>query len=372
MRKLLVCCAAVGSLLLGVGPAAAAQGTAEAARTASTAAPDFVLSSNYSSANFGPGILFPGETWDPHPWCHDCDSYGGPHYPDLIPGSGCYIDSNYLAITPQNGFDAPVTLSVSGLPAGVTARVPSTARIPAPGYPFIGTFMLEASSSVPLGKSFTATVTATSGSLVHTISLPVTVSNQVPAGCDNSPISWPALRYSEPSFPIDFIQNQVSADDIILGSPAPAGGTVVTFTSSDPPALSAPASVTIPAGQQGAPVTLTAHLVRKFTSVTITTSANGNSISSTFSVLPSSAETVTISEAQFDPSTGELLLFAKDQGDQAVAVLTVLDSSSHQVIGTMNYLGQGLFGAVLPVTKKPSTIRVVSSITGASASASVK
>jgi hypothetical protein len=53
-------------------------------------------------------------------------------------------------------------------------------------------------------------------------------------------------------------------------------------------------------------------------------------------------------------------------------VLTVLNSSSHQVIGTMNNLGQGLFGAVLPVTAKPSRIRVVSSMTGASATAAVK
>jgi len=38
----------------------------------------------------------------------------------------------------------------------------------------------------------------------------------------------------------------------------------------------------------------------------------------------------------------------------------------------MNNLGQGLLGAVLPVTTKPSKIRVVSSIAGASATATVK
>ena len=107
--------------------------------------------------------------------------------------------------------------------------------------------------------------------------------------------------------------------------------------------------------------------------MTFTTSANGNTISTQVDVTPnSSPETVTITEAQFDSSTGELLLFAKDPNYGGVAVLTVLDSSTHQVIGTMNNLGQGLFGAVLPVTAKPSRIRVVSSMTGASASATVK
>ena len=46
--------------------------------------------------------------------------------------------------------------------------------------------------------------------------------------------------------------------------------------------------------------------------------------------------------------------------------------ATYRVIGTMNNLGQGLFGAVLPVTTKPSKIRVVSSIAGASATATVK
>jgi hypothetical protein len=329
------------------------------------------LSTNYSPANSGAGILFPGETWDPHPWCHDCDSYGGPHYPVVIPGGGCDIDYNSLSVMPFNGFDAPVTLSVSGLPTGVTSRMPRTVLIPAAGYPFTGAFALDVSSSVPLGTTFTATLTATSGSLVHTISRTVTVSNQVPAPCDNSTISWPALRYNMP-FGEFFSANEVQTVDIILGSPAPAGGTVVTFTSSDPSVVPAPAPVTIPAGRQGAPVQISAHQVSKYTAVTFTTSANGTTISTQVDVSPnSSPETVTITQAQYDPSTGELLVFAKDSNYGGVAVLTVLNSSSHQVIGTMNNLGQGDFGAVLPVTAKPSRIRVVSSMTGASASATV-
>ena len=42
------------------------------------------------------------------------------------------------------------------------------------------------------------------------------------------------------------------------------------------------------------------------------------------------------------------------------------------VIEVMNTLSPGLFGAVLPVTAKPSRVRVVSSMTGASASATVR
>jgi hypothetical protein len=365
--KALMVAGSAAALLAFVAPAAGAQ-----PRAASAAAPDFSLSTNYGPANSGPGILFPGETWDPHPWCHDCGTYGGPHYPQLIPGGGCVLDYNFLTVYPFNGFDAPVTLSVSGLPPGVTSRMPRTVMIPAPGWPFEGSFALDASSSVPLGTTFTVKITATSGSLVHTITRPVTVSNQVPAGCDNSTIPWPALRYNEP-FGAFFAANEVETVDIILGSPAPAGGTVVTFTSSDPSVVPVPAPVTIPAGLQGAPVQISARQVSKYTPVTFTTSANGNTISTQVDVSPDSEpETVTITQAQFDSSTSELLLFAKDPNYGGIAVLTVLNSSSHQVIGTMNNLGQGDFGAVLPVTAKPSRIRVVSSMTGASATATVK
>lgn len=366
MRRMIKALMVTGTLLAVlafVAPSAGAR-----TRVAATAAPDFVFSSNYSSG----GLLFPGETWDPHPWCHDCDSYGGPHIPVLIPGGGCYIDSNSLAITPLNGFDAPVTLSVSGLPPGVTSRIPKTVLPSAPGWPWIGVFALDASPSVPLGTTFTATLTATSGSLVHTIIRTVTVSKQVPAGCDDSTISWPALRYNT-TFGLFTAANEVLNEDIILGSPAPAGGTVVTFTSSDPSVVSAPASVSIPAGLQGAPVQITAHGVSSDTAVTLTTSANGNTISNQIDVSPDTEpETVTVTEAQYDSSTGVLLVLAKDTNYGGVAVLTVLNSSSHQVIGTMNNLGQGLFGAVLPVTTKPLRIRVVSSMTGASGSATVK
>jgi hypothetical protein len=72
--------------------------------------------------------------------------------------------------------------------------------------------------------------------------------------------------------------------------------------------------VTIPAGLQGATVQISAHKVSgSYQSVTLTTSANGNTISTGIDIsAPTSAETVTITMAQYDSSTGELLLLAKD------------------------------------------------------------
>lgn len=66
------------------------------------------------------------------------------------------------------------------------------------------------------------------------------------------------------------------------------------------------------------------------------------------------------------------LLLASDPNYGGVAVLTVFEASTEtdQFIGTMNRIGG--FGAVLPMATKPGTIRVVSSITGASATATVQ
>lgn len=333
----------------------------------SAAAPDFSLTTNYSWS----GFLLRGETWDPHPPCVDCLSFGGPHYAFNDGYGGCYIDSNGLAITPSNGFDAPVTLSVSGLPAGITSRMPTPVLIQAPGYPYEGTFELEASPSAALG-TYTVTVTATSGSLVHTITRTVTVVDQAPPPCNSSPSPWPALGYD--NLFGNMTGGEVRTEHIIMGSPAPAGGSVVTFTSSDPSVLSAPAPVTIPAGLQGATIQIVTHPVSGNAIVTLTTAANGNTITTSIGVYPpppNYPETVTITQAQYDSSTQELLLMASDPNYGGVALLTVLNASTNDVIGTMNRLGGGGFGAVLPSATNPGTIRVVSSITGASATATI-
>jgi hypothetical protein len=73
-----------------------------------------------------------------------------------------------ISITPSSGFSAPVTLSASGLPSGTSG---SFAPNPASDS---STFSVATTSSAKVG-SYTLTITATSGSLVHT----TTVSLQV-------------------------------------------------------------------------------------------------------------------------------------------------------------------------------------------------
>jgi hypothetical protein len=80
--------------------------------------------------------------------------------------------STQITVTPSGGFTAGVTLSVSGLPAGVTSRL-----VPAPSGG-ITVLQLTASSSVATSIT-TITVTAAGGGLTHTLAIPVTVAGFV-------------------------------------------------------------------------------------------------------------------------------------------------------------------------------------------------
>ena len=75
-----------------------------------------------------------------------------------------------LSIAGQNGFDGAVSLAVSGLPAGVTAAF-APASVPASGS---SALTVSAADETPAG-SYTLTVHGTSGSLVHTTSLTLTI-----------------------------------------------------------------------------------------------------------------------------------------------------------------------------------------------------
>src|SRR6185312_9197590 len=77
--------------------------------------------------------------------------------------------SSTITITPSGGFTGSVTLSASGLPAGVTAGFgtnPATSS---------SVLTLTASSTATTGTS-TVTITGTSGTLTHTTTISLTVS----------------------------------------------------------------------------------------------------------------------------------------------------------------------------------------------------
>jgi endoglucanase len=77
-----------------------------------------------------------------------------------------------ITVTPSGGFAAPVSLSVSGLPAGATATL-----TPGPSAG-VTVLRLSASSSVATGRA-TITVTGTGGGITHMVAISLTVAGFV-------------------------------------------------------------------------------------------------------------------------------------------------------------------------------------------------
>ena len=96
----------------------------------------------------------------------------------VIQGSNA---TSTVTITSQNSFNAATTLSASGLPTGVTAAfVPNPVTPPANGS-VNSTLTFTASGTATTG-TFSVTVTGTSGSLVHSTTISLTVSSSGTGG----------------------------------------------------------------------------------------------------------------------------------------------------------------------------------------------
>ena len=177
MTRLNICrFGAVRTLLLaGLLAIGLVLGTATPAR-ADKAAPDFALTANYKPPTFT-GFLIRGETWDPHPLCNLCVTYGGPHYVVNDP-LGCFYDSNSISVVSLNDFQGTVTLAILNLPPGVTSQTATSVLLPRRSAASTA-FKLTAATNATVGSA-TVTVQATSGALVHTIDLPISVGDQLP------------------------------------------------------------------------------------------------------------------------------------------------------------------------------------------------
>ena len=136
---------------------------------------------------------------------------------------------------------------------------------------------------------------------------------------------------------------------------------VVTLTSSNPALFSVPATVTVPPLAQGVGnIAVVQQAAPAVTPVTVTATANGTSVTSTIT-LPRTIDGVTLNKAELVVKTGSLKVDAT--GSQPLAVLTLSNAATGQVIGTMTNLGKGKYtfqGTVSPV----ATLRLDSNYSG--------
>ena len=138
----------------------------------STSVADFVLTANYKSPSFMGHVVRGGLSS-----CVGCTTAVEPRY--VGTSFDCFYDSNTINLVSLNGFSGDVRLEVQNLPAGVTSQTATKLTVPHRGV--VSTpFKLQASGDAALGDT-TVTVWATSGSMVHTLELPISVADQLPS-----------------------------------------------------------------------------------------------------------------------------------------------------------------------------------------------
>jgi hypothetical protein len=161
------------------------------------------------------------------------------------------------------------------------------------------TLQRSADGTAPLGN-FPLTVTATSGSLSHSVTITVHVVDSLPA-------TTLARFEVAPGGGAATFGGTTSSATVYVTFPAPASGTVVTLASSDPAVASVPASVTIPAEAQNATIPITTQPVTSTTAVSFTATLNGQTITSLNKLTveaPPLIKSLTLSPASTQPNVG--------------------------------------------------------------------
>jgi len=214
----------------------------------------------------------------------------------LVPDGPLQVNSISLSRTaPASGQEVYVDLQLNkGAPAGgATITVASSNAQAAP---------LPASVAVPAGVSF-----VTFRFVAGQVGTPTTVTMKATIGSVSTTKSFtvsPSSLHSLDGMPFRQNGGVPFGAIVMLNGQAPAGGAVVSLSSSSP-AAHPPASVTVPAGVESVSFTVPTNQVSADTPVTITASWRGASVQATTTLTPQPAPTsITLEPATTSGSSG--------------------------------------------------------------------
>jgi len=155
---------------------------------------------------------------------------------------------------------------------------------------------------------------------------------------------------------------------VTLSAAAPAGGAVVTLSSSNPAAANVPpvGSVTVPAGATNATFTVTTVSVTASTSATISASFGGATRTAVLTVTPAApppaADTLAIQLAEY--AVADQILVVEVTSTSSSATLKVFVTSTGALVGTLANNGGGKYTGELSWSVNPQNITVKSSLGG--------
>ncbi|MGA2652416.1 MAG: choice-of-anchor D domain-containing protein [Terracidiphilus sp.] len=265
-----------------------------------------------------------------------------------------------ITVSSSDDFDSAVSLSVSGLPSGVTASLSSSSVTPPADGSATSTLTLTASSSAAAGTA-TVTITGTGGGLTRSTTVSLTVSS--PNGCapawSATQVYTAGMTASESG--IDYIANywtegnNPATDNGGAGSGAPwtsqgaCGTQAASFTLSD-----SPGSLSIAQGASGAS-TITVNPANGFTgSVTLAASGLPSGVTASFGTNPTTGSSV-------------LTLTASSSATAGSSTVTITGTSGSLSASTTLALTVTSSGtASFSLSDSPSSLSIAQSASGAS------
>jgi hypothetical protein len=147
-----------------------------------------------------------------------------------------------------------------------------------------------------------------------------------------------------------------------LNGTAPAAGVVAILTSSNPAVARVPARVMIPAGATSAGFNIAASAVTVSTPVTLTANAAGLTKTAILGVNPPAppvTDTVAVQKVEY--TTKKKTLQVEATSSDTSVTMTVSNTSTGAVLGTLANKGGGKYQATLSVAINPVNITVKSS-----------
>jgi hypothetical protein len=268
---------------------------------------------------------------------------------------------------------ATVTLNQPAPVGGAVVSLASPIYPSAVSAPF--TVTMPASITVAEGQTSASFTVATAATTLTGFSRPYLVVTQAAYGDTVETailiINPPVYATSLAVTPRSLTGGDPATGTVTLNSAAPAGGAQVTLASNNP-AVSVPATVTVPAGQLIATFPIQTSVVATFTTVTLT-AVYGSVIPATVTASlqvappPVPVDTVAIQKADYVVSKKELNVQATSTSQ--TAILTVTVTATGEVIGTLTNKGAGSYAAKLAWPVNPRNITVTSSLSGAASQA---
>jgi hypothetical protein len=177
----------------------------------------------------------------------------------------------------------------------------------------------------------TITLRATSGTVVHTVQLPIAVVDPLPAT---------TLRDLAVLTPI--VAGGTAVESVVsLTRPAPPGGVLVELSSSHPLLASPPTSVFVPEGSTGAIFYVPTSPVATITMTTIVAALNGQTLSHALELVPPGGpDTLSNPKAQYVASKQQLDVEVTSTSTTATVQVWTYGGT---LIGTLTNSGGGTY-----------------------------